>query len=87
MRVIVLKNSVSSSIGSDTLAVTPGSVWVLYGGTFTLKITVYFKHSQPCPYSDWSVSYSVEGDLEVVDESREGLVDSKTYVRRLHSRF
>ena len=81
--IVVLKDSVSSSTGSDTLVVTPGSIWVPYGGTFTLKITVYFKHSQPCPYSDWSVSYSVDGDLQVVDETEGGLINSKTYVKEV----
>ena len=81
--IVVLRDTISSSTGSDTLAVSPGSIWVPYGGVFTLKITVYFKHAQPCPYSDWSVSYSVDGDLEVINETKGELIDSKTYVKEV----
>ncbi len=59
--VIVLKDSVSSSTGEDTLIASPGAVWVLYGGVFKLTIKVLFKHSQPCPFSDRSLNYSFSG--------------------------
>ena len=80
--IIILKDSVTSS-GSDTLIVTPGAVWVLAGGEFKLTIKVLLRHTQPCPYNDWRIEYSINGDLQIVNETPGELVDPKTYVKEL----
>ncbi len=79
----ILVPQLVSQQGADRLVVEPGKAVVPAGGTIDVKIYVYFKHSQPCPYSDWHVEYSVSGGIEVVSDDGGKLVDPKTYERTL----
>lgn len=82
----VLIPSAVSCQGSDRLEVYPGAVLAEPGSVVNVTIKVFFKHAQPCPYSDWSVSYEVSGDVEVVGDDGGRLADVKTYVRVLSVR-
>ncbi len=79
----ILVPQLVSQQGADRLVVEPGKAVVPAGETINVKIYVYFKHSQPCPYSDWHVEYSVSGGIEVVSDDGGKLVDPKTYERTL----
>ncbi len=79
----VVEQEVVSQQGCDKLVVSPGAAIVPPGETIEVKINVYFKHSQPCPYNDWKVEYSVSGGIEVVSDDGGQLIDSKTYQRIL----
>ncbi|WFO75479.1 hypothetical protein J4526_00845 [Desulfurococcaceae archaeon MEX13E-LK6-19] len=81
--ITVLKEIACSNIGSDRLEVTPGAVLVKPGSEFKITIRVYFRHSQPCPYSSWRLEYSVSGGVEVINDTGNKLVDSRTLVREL----
>ncbi len=84
--VVILVPRVESHTGADTLVVTPGKALVPPNRTIDVTIWVYFKHSQPCPYSNWRVNYTVQGSLEVVSDDGGKLVNSKTYERVLKVR-
>ncbi|NPA98850.1 MAG: hypothetical protein GXO43_05675 [Crenarchaeota archaeon] len=79
----ILVPQLVSQQGADRLVVEPGKAIVPAGETIDVKIYVYFKHTQPCPYSDWHVEYSVSGGIEVVSDDGGKLVDPKTYERTL----
>ncbi len=79
----IIEQEAVSQQGSDRLVVSPAKAIVPPGETIEVKINVYFKHSQPCPYSDWHVEYSVSGGIEIVSDDGGKLVDSKTYERIL----
>lgn len=79
----ILVPEVTSQTGSDRLVVSPGKAIVPPNNTIDIAIHVYFKHSQPCPYSNWHVNYTVKGDLEVISDDGGRLVNSKTYERIL----
>ncbi len=79
----ILVPQLVSQQGADRLVVEPGKAVVPAGETINVKIYVYFKHTQPCPYSDWHVEYSVSGGIEVVSDDGGKLVDPKTYERIL----
>lgn len=82
----ILVPEVVSQTGADRLVVSPGKAVVPPNYTIDVDIRVYFKHSQPCPYSDWHVNYTVQGGLEVISDDGGKLVDSKTYERILKVR-
>ncbi len=82
----VLIPSAVSCQGSDRLEVYPGAVLAEPGSVVNVTIKVFFKHAQPCPYNDWSVSYEASGDIEVVGDDSGKLADAKTYVRELSVR-
>ncbi len=82
----VLIPSAVSCQGSDRLEVYPGAVLAEPGSVVNVTIKVFFKHAQPCPYNDWSVSYEASGDIEVVGDDGGKLADAKTYVRELSVR-
>jgi len=84
--VVILVPQVESHTGADRLVVSPGKALVLPNHTIDVIIRVYFKHSQPCPYSNWFVNYTVQGDLEVVSDDGGKLINSKTYERILKVR-
>ncbi len=77
--IIILQPYKYSSEGDDTLYVYPGELIAEKNTVFDLRINVYFRHTQPCDYPDWKVYYTIDGGLQVVDETNGTLVDSKTY--------
>ena len=79
----IIEQEAVSQQGCDKLVVSPAKAVVPPGETIEVKINVYFKHSQPCPYNDWRVEYSVSGGIEIVDDDGGKLIDSKTYQRIL----
>jgi len=79
----VLIPSVMSYQGSDRLEVMPGAVLAEPNSTVEVVIRVYFKHAQPCPYNDWSISYHPSGDIRVISDDGGRLIDVKTYERVL----
>ena len=82
----VLVPQVESQNGADRLVVSPGKAVVPPNSVIDVVIHVYFRHSQPCPYSNWRVNYTVQGGLEVVSDDGGKLVNSKTYERILRVR-
>ncbi len=82
----ILVPSAVSYQGADRLEVYPGAVLAEPGSVINVTIKVFFKHAQPCPYSDWSVSYDVSGGIEVIADDGGRLVDAKTYERVLKVR-
>lgn len=79
----ILVPQVESHIGADRLVVSPGKAIVPPNTTINVIIRVYFRHSQPCPYSDWHVDYSVKGNLKIVSDNGGRLVSPKVYERVL----
>ncbi len=80
---LILKPEALSNTGCDTLIVSPAEVVVKPGIEFNVTIKVLFKHTQPCPYSDWKVYYNASSGLEIVSDDGGRLVDPKTYLRIL----
>ena len=56
--------------GADKLYVEPSSITVNYGEEAKVTIRVAFAHRQPCPYPTWEITYSIDGKVDVVSESK-----------------
>ena len=80
---VISSSLVSASPGVDELYVEPKEIKGYVNDVVTVKITVKFRHPQPCPYPDWKITYELMGDAEVIEESDVELISRLEAVKTL----
>jgi len=76
--------AVQASPGVDKLYTKPSSITVNYGEEVKVTIRVVFAHKQPCPYPTWEITYTIDGKVDIVSESKtEVTSDGREAVKEL----